>query len=681
MAAPNRLIHETSPYLLQHAHNPVDWYPWGEEAFARARSANRPILLSVGYSACHWCHVMERESFENPDIASLMNLHFVSVKVDREERPDVDDVYMKAVQVLTGHGGWPMTVFLTPEGKPFYGGTYFPPVDRHGLPGFPRVLEAVAQAYRERPDDIAKSARQILDRLAGLESVSEGATSLDPGLPQRAAEALLRHVDQDEGGLGGAPKFPHPAVFQLFLRRHRITGDPALLEAVTLTADRMAAGGIYDHVGGGFHRYSVDARWLVPHFEKMLYDNAQIPRLYLEAYQVTGKADWRRVVEETLDYVVAGLGHADGGFYSATDADSEGEEGRYFVWSRDEVAKLVDADDLDLVCRYWDVTDGGNFEGHNILHATITAEQAGRLFGRSAEEVRAAIGRARARLFTARAARVPPLRDEKILTGWNALMIGTLGEAGRVLGAPRFIAAAAQAADFIWERMREGDRLLHGWARGRAKQGAFLDDYAYLGAALVDLYEATGDRRRLEQARELIAALDARFRATQTGGYFFTAHDEERLVARSKSGADGSVPSGNAVAAHTLLRLHHLIGEGSHLGRAEEILRLYQDEATRNPFAYATYLQALELYAEGPTEVIVVADAPEAAQPLWDTVARVYLPHRTLVAAKPGEPAPLAPAKERPPIDGKATAYVCRHFTCSRPVTTPEELGRLLQET
>jgi uncharacterized protein YyaL (SSP411 family) len=603
------------------------------------------------------------------------------VKVDREERPDVDDVYMKAVQVLTGHGGWPMTVFLTPEGKPFYGGTYFPPVDRHGLPGFPRVLDAVARAYHERPDDITKSAGQILDRLAGLETVAGSEAPLDPTLPQRAAEALVRHVDRDEGGLGGAPKFPHPAVFQLFLRRHRVTKDPALLDAVTLTATRMAAGGIYDHVGGGFHRYSVDARWLVPHFEKMLYDNAQIPRMYLEAYQLTGERDWRRVVEETLDYVITGLGHADGGFYSATDADSEGEEGRYFVWSRDEVAKLVEPGDLDLLCRYWDVTDGGNFEGHNILHASITVEQAGRLFGRSPDEVLAAIARARTRLLVARSKRVAPLRDEKILTSWNALMIGTLAEAGRVLGVPRFVSAAARGADFIWEKMRNGDRLLHGWAGGRAKQGAFLDDYAYLASALVDVYEATGDRRWLGQARELVSALDARFHDATGGGYFFTAHDEERLIARSKSGADSSVPSGNAVAAHTLLRLHHLTGEASYLTRAEEILRLYQDEASRSPFGYATYLQALELYAEGPTEVIVVSDARPAARPFWDAVAGAYLPHRTLVAARPGDPAPLAPAKDRPAVGGRATAYVCRRFTCSAPVTTPEELARLLQES
>jgi uncharacterized protein YyaL (SSP411 family) len=415
---------------------------------------------------------MERESFENPDIAALMNRHFVSVKVDREERPDVDDIYMKAVQVLTGHGGWPMTVFLTPDGKPFYGGTYFPPVDRHGLPGFPRVLDAVARAYHERPDDITKSAGEIMDRLASLETVSGAGGSLDPELPQRAAEALVRHVDQDQGGLGGAPKFPHPAVFQLFLRRYRITRDPALLDAVTLTADRMAAGGIYDHVGGGFHRYSVDARWLVPHFEKMLYDNAQIPRMYLEAHQVTGNLDYRRVVEETLDYVVAGLGHPDGGFYSATDADSEGEEGRYFVWSLDEVKKLVDPRDVDVVTRYWDVTENGNFEGHNILHATITVEQAAKLFGRTPDEVRAAIERARARLLEARATRVPPLRDEKILTSWNALMIGTLAEAGRVLGAPRFVAAAERAADFIWNGCGRATACCtggRGGARSRAR--------------------------------------------------------------------------------------------------------------------------------------------------------------------------------------------------------------------
>ena len=680
MPPPNRLAHETSPYLLQHAHNPVDWFPWGEEAFARARAENRPILLSVGYSACHWCHVMERESFEDPVVARLMNDLFVSVKVDREERPDVDDVYMRAVQTMTGRGGWPMTVFLTPEGKPFYGGTYFPPVDRHGLPGFPRVLEAVARAYRERPDDVARTVEQIVAGLARFERAQATERPLDSTLPRRAAEALLAHVDRADGGLGGAPKFPHTSAFQLFLRQHRATGNPALLEAVLLTCDRMAKGGVYDQVGGGFHRYAVDARWLVPHFEKMLYDNAQLPRLYMEAYQVTGEPVLRRIVEETLEYVLRDMRHPEGGFYAATDADSEGVEGKYFVWTAAEVARLVDAKDADLVCRYWDISEEGNFEGKSIPHVTLTVEQVARMFGRSPTDAAASIERARARLLAARAERVPPARDEKILASWNGLMIGTLAEAGRVLRAPRFVGAAYAAAEFVWKHMRTEGKLLHGWAGGRARYGAYLDDHAFLASALLDLYEATGDRIHLERAQEIVAALDARFRDGAGGGYFFTAHDEEQLIARSKPGADGSLPSGNAVAAHVLLRLHHLTGEAGQRARAEEILRLYHDEAAENPFAYATYVQALELYLEGPVEVVVVGRRGAAdTDALWTEVARAYLPHRVLVAAGPDEPDRLAPARERSAVDGQATAYVCRNFTCSAPVTRADELARLLQ--
>ncbi len=680
VASPNRLIGETSPYLLQHAHNPVDWYPWGEEAFARARTEKKPILLSVGYSACHWCHVMERESFESPEIARLMNEGFVNVKVDREERPDVDDVYMKAVQMLTGRGGWPMTVFLTPEGKPFYAGTYFPPVDRHGMPGLPRVLDGVLRAYRERPEDVARSVDQLLTGLRRIEDAEATEGTLDASLPRRATAALLSHVDHDDGGLGGAPKFPHPAVFQLFLRQHRVTRDPRLLEAVLITCDRMARGGVYDQIGGGFHRYSVDAHWLVPHFEKMLYDNAQIPRLYLEAFQVTGEPFLGRIVEETLDYLLRDMRHPDGGFYSATDADSEGEEGRYFVWTRAEVAGVVEPGDVDLVCRYWDISDGGNFEGKSIPHVTLSVEQVAQLFGRRVEDARTAIDGARRRLLEVRSRRVPPLRDEKILAAWNGLVIGTLAEAGRVLGRRRWVEAATAAAEFVWTRMRADGRLLHGWAAGRAKQGAYLDDHAFLAGALVDLYEATGERGHLVRASELMAALEARFRDQDGGGFFFAAHDEERLIARSKTGADGAVPSGNAVAAHTLLRLHHLTGEPRDRDRAEEILRLYHPSAGQNPFAYASYLQALELYLDGPTEVVVVSpQSTPDADALWGTVARSYLPHRILVAAVPGEADPLAPARDRPAVDGRAAAYVCRHFTCSAPVTEPEELRRLLE--
>src|SRR6266852_4516796 len=675
MTTTNRLADETSPYLLQHAHNPVDWYPWGDEAFARARAENKPILLSVGYSACHWCHVMERESFENPDVARLMNELFINVKVDREERPDVDDVYMRAVQMLTGSGGWPMTVFLTPEGKPFYGGTYFPAVDRHGLPGFPRVLEAVARAHRERPADVAKSVEQILSGLAHFERARATEGDLDPGLPRRAGEALLAHVDRADGGLGGAPKFPHASAFQLFLRQYRATGSAALLEAVVLTCERMARGGVYDQIGGGFHRYAVDAPWLVPHFEKMLYDNAQIARLYLEAYQVTGAPELRRVVEETLDYVLRDMRHPEGGFYSATDADSEGEEGRYFVWTPAEVASVVGANDADLVCRYWDISEQGNFEGKSIPHVTLTVEQVARMFGRTPAAAEATLERARASLLGARAGRVPPARDEKILAGWNGLMIGTLAESGRVLGATRFVEAARAASEFVWTHMRAGGKLLHGWAGGRAKQGAFLDDHAFLASALLDLYEASGDRVHLERSRELVAALDARFHDDAGGGYFFAAADEEQLIARSKTGADGSLPSGNAIAAHVLLRLHHPTGDAGQRARAEEILRLHHEQAAENPFGYASYIQALELFLEGPVEVVVVGrrGAPDT-EALWAEVARAYLPHRVLVGAEPGASDPLAPARDRPAVDGRATAYMCRDFTCSAPVTDPGEL-------
>jgi uncharacterized protein YyaL (SSP411 family) len=681
MTAANRLARETSPYLLQHAHNPVDWYPWGEEAFAHARAENKPVLLSIGYSACHWCHVMERECFEDPGIAGLMNERFVNVKVDREERPDVDDVYMRAVQLMIGRGGWPLTVFLTPDGRPFHGGTYFPPVDRHGLPGFPRVLDAISRAFHERPQDVAKSVAQLVAGVQRSEESGASPVALDPALPRRAAEALVRHVDTQYGGLGGAPKFPHSRAFQLLLRQWRATGRQDLLEAVTLTARYMADGGIYDHIGGGFHRYSVDAHWLVPHFEKMLYDNAELPRLYLELFQATGEPACGRVVRETLDYLLREMRHEEGGFYAATDADSEGEEGKFFVWTPAEVAAVVEPGDVELVSRYWDITEEGNFEGKNIAHVTLTVEQIAKFFGRSPESAAAAIAEARRRLFAARSLRVPPGRDDKILTSWNALAIGTLAEAGRVLDETRYVAAAEAAADFLWSEVRRDGSLLHGWAKGRAKQGAFLDDHAFLAAACIDLYEATGDSRHLARARELAGALEERFRDEAGGGYFFTSHDGESLIVRTKSGADGSIPSGNAVAAVALLRLHTLTGEKHFRERAEEILRIYQAAATENAFGYTTWLEALERWSEGATEVVIVGprETPDA-QALWRATAERWIPHRTLVWVESGASDVPAVARDRPAVAGRATAYVCRNFSCSRPVHTPAELLALLDE-
>jgi uncharacterized protein YyaL (SSP411 family) len=681
MSGANRLARETSPYLLQHARNPVDWYPWGDEAFARARAENKPILLSIGYSACHWCHVMERESFEDPAIAAMMNERFVNVKVDREERPDVDDVYMRAVQLMIGRGGWPLTVFLTPDGRPFHGGTYFPPVDRHGMPAFPRVLEAISRAYRERPDDVAKAVGQLI---AGVQRGEEAAVTdapLDATLPGRAADALVRHVDTLHGGLGGAPKFPHTRAFQLLLRHWKATGRAELLDAVTVTARRMADGGIHDHIGGGFHRYSVDARWLVPHFEKMLYDNAEIPRLYLDLLQATGDAAHGRVVTETLDYLLREMRHEDGGFYSATDADSEGEEGKFFVWTPADVAAVVAPADVDLACRYWDITEEGNFEGRSIAHVTITVEQLARLFGRTPEEAAAALERARRALFAQRSRRVPPARDDKILTSWNALLIGTLAEAGRILDEARYVSAATAASEFLWSQVRRDGRLLHGWAKGMAKQDAFLDDHAFLAAALLDLYEATADARHLARARELLDVLDTRFHDDDGGGYFFAPHDGEALIVRTKSGTDGSIPSGNAMAAIALLRLHALTEDERYRARAEEILRLYQAAAAENAFGYTTWLEALERWSAGPTEVVIVgrADASETAA-LWRAAAGRWIPHRTLVRVEPGAADVPAPARGRPAEDGRATAYVCRNFTCSRPVHTAEELQALLDE-
>jgi uncharacterized protein YyaL (SSP411 family) len=679
MTGANRLAGETSPYLLQHARNPVDWYPWGDEAFDRARAENKPILLSIGYSACHWCHVMERECFEDPAIAALMNERFVNVKVDREERPDVDDVYMRAVQLMVGRGGWPLTVFLTPDGRPFHGGTYFPPVDRHGMPGFPRVLEAISRAFRERPDDVARAVGELVAGVQRSEQAPVTDAPLDPTLPRRAADALVRHVDPLHGGLGGAPKFPHARTFRLLLRQWRATARADLLDAVTLTARRMADGGIYDQIGGGFHRYSVDAGWLVPHFEKMLYDNAEIPRLYLDLLQATGDPAHGRVVAETLDYLLREMRHEDGGFYSATDADSEGEEGKFFVWTPAEVAAVVEPADVELVCRYWDITDEANFEGKNIAHVTISVEQVARLFGRSPAAAAAAIEAARRALFAHRSGRVPPARDDKILTSWNALLIGTLAEAGRILDAPGYVSAAASASEFLWSQVRRDGRLLHGWAKGVAKQDAFLDDHAFLADALLDLYEATADVRHLARARELVDVLESRFHDAEGGGYFFAPHDAEALIVRTKSGTDGSIPSGNAVAAVALLRLHALTGDDRCRARAEEILRLYQAAAAENPFGYTTWLEALERWSVGPTDVVVVggADAPDTAA-LWRAAASRWIPHRTLVRVEPGAVDVPAPARERPAVDGRATAYVCRNFACSRPVHTAEELQALL---
>ena len=482
----NRLAEETSPYLLQHAHNPVDWYPWGDEAFALARKEDKPVLLSVGYSACHWCHVMERESFENEDIAALMNRLFVSIKVDREERPDVDQIYMQAVQSMTGRGGWPMTVFLTPDGTPFYGGTYFPPVDRHGMPAFPRLLESIADAYRSRRGEVAESGRQLLEEMRQGERLRRSASLLTEDVIRAAYQGLAGQFDERRGGLGQAPKFPQPMTWEFVLRFWKRSGDPHALSMVRLTLDHMARGGMYDQIGGGFHRYSVDDQWLVPHFEKMLYDNAQLASLYLHAWLATGNAEYRRVTEETLDYLVAEMRHPAGGFFSAQDADSEGVEGKFFVWSPDEIrAVLGDGELAYAALSYWGVSDGPNFEGHSILFVPRSPDDVARDLGLATEHLVDLIAQARARLYAARERRIHPGLDDKVLASWNGLALQAFAEAGRALGRPDYVAVAVETGRFLTTAMIWGGRLMRSWKDGRAKIKGYLEDYAMVGAGLL----------------------------------------------------------------------------------------------------------------------------------------------------------------------------------------------------
>ena len=688
----NRLVHESSPYLRQHAHNPVDWYPWGAEAFERARREDKPILLSVGYSACHWCHVMERESFENPDIARLMNEHFVNIKVDREERPDVDHIYMNAVQMLTGHGGWPMTVFLTPEGKPFYGGTYFPPDDRHGMPGFPRLLLAVAQAYRDKAADVQRTVDQLMERLAQLESPRAAAKLPGADSVADAVAQLARAYDPQYGGIGQAPKFPNAAVLDLFLRADhaagrlartdgRAAGEQRYAEMALFTLRRMAQGGIYDQLGGGFHRYSVDQRWLVPHFEKMLYDNAQLVPLYLSAYQITGDAFFAGVARRTLDYVVREMRDPAGGFYSTQDADSEGEEGRFFLWDEREVTQILGDDVGEFACRYWDVTDAGNFEHRNILHVTLEVEQLAKLFRREVETVRAQLETARAALFAARARRVTPSTDTKIVAAWNGLMISAFARAAELFDDAGYRRVALDAVAFVERELRRGDRLLSIWKDGVAKLNGYLDDCAFVTASLLDVFEAVQERGHLEAAARLMDSTIAHFWDDADGGFFFTSDDHETLIVRSKPSFDGSIPSGNSVAAMNLLRLYHYTGTAEYLERAEAVLRLFAEPMRAQPFGFANLLAAVDFAARGPREIALVGNpvAPDAAA-LLAHIRATYLPNRILMVLDPRDASPRPPLLEgKGQIDGRPTVYVCHRMTCSAPATRWEEVAPLLQ--
>jgi uncharacterized protein YyaL (SSP411 family) len=696
----NRLIQETSPYLLQHAHNPVNWYPWGQEALQKAQSEDRPIVLSVGYSACHWCHVMERESFENEEIAAIMNTHFVSIKVDREERPDIDGIYMQAVQALTRQGGWPMTVFLTPDGRPFYGGTYFPPGDRHyggqTLPGFARILLTMAEFYTTRRAEVEEQAEQLATYLrqqssAPLRALNQHAPeqgTLD--MLTRASRELAGDFDRVHGGFGDAPKFPNTMSLEFLLRQHlhRRPGEvhngegPTELEIVEATLASMAHGGIYDQLGGGFHRYSVDAGWLVPHFEKMLYDNALLSRLYMHAHLVTGQAFYARVATRTLDYVIREMTAPQGGFYSTQDADSEGEEGRFFLWTSAEVETLLAPPDAHLFKLYYDVSERGNFEGKNVLHVAKKAAVIAAGAGVSEEGLKAALQRGRSTLFEAREQRVRPGRDEKILTSWNGLMLRSFAEAARFLRRADYLQVARRNAEFLLRELFYEGRLLRTWKDGQAHLKGYLEDYMFLADGLLAVYEADFDPRWFRQARHLVDEAIRLFADEQNGGFFDTGTDHEALLNRPKDIMDNATPAGNSVAAEVLLRLAAWTGEQVYRQRAEDYLRSLGAIMVEHPQPFGHALGALDLSLSSACELAIAGD-PQHPQTgnLLAAINGRYLPNSVLACASPEEPevAQLIPLLAgRPYKDGQPCVYVCRHFTCQAPVTTPEELVALL---
>jgi len=673
----NALINETSPYLLQHAHNPVDWYPWSDATLSKARDQNKPILLSIGYSACHWCHVMEHESFENEAIAKLMNENFVNIKVDREERPDLDQIYMNAVQMMTGHGGWPMTMFLTPAGVPFYGGTYFPPDDRHNMPGFPRVLMSVAEAYRSQQEQVVHTATTMLGELRRVDIAEPSREILTTELLDSAYRRIAANYDPQNGGFGGAPKFPPSMTLEFFLHVHHRTGSGDALEIVQNTCRKMAAGGIYDQLGGGFHRYSVDGYWLVPHFEKMLYDNALLSRLYLHLYQLTKDEDVRRIAEETLDYVVREMTDSTGGFYSTQDADSEGHEGKFFVWSRKQVIDALGKEDGELFSDYFNVTENGNFEGRNILHVTSTFDEIAARKQVSLERLQKVIETGRQKLFHIREQRIHPGRDEKILTAWNGLMLSSFAEASGILDRADYRDVAEANAEFLLSRLQQNGLLLRTYKDGEAKLNAYLEDYACLIDGLISLFEASGELGWLEAAIQLTQTMIEQFWDDESGGFFFTGKSHEQLIIRSKDFLDNATPSGNSVALFALLRLSLLTGNEDYRLRSTAVLRLLANQMRRYPSAFGFAMCGLDFYLSTPKEIALVgAPTDETLQQLMRTLWLTYLPNRviaisTVYSERATRLIPLLRERNQPAET--ATAYVCQAYTCQLPAKTPDD--------
>jgi uncharacterized protein YyaL (SSP411 family) len=667
----NRLAQESSPYLLQHADNPVDWYPWGEEALERARSEDKPILLSIGYSACHWCHVMERESFENEQTARLMNENFINIKVDREERPDLDHIYMEAVQTMTGSGGWPLTVFLTPDGIPFFGGTYFPPEDRYNMPGFPKVLKAAANTYRQRRREIERSASQVRATLSGALRAAADTGPLTEGILRQAFNSLEQSFDRRNGGFDGAPKFPHPLSLEFLLRYYAFSKDPSALEIVTVTLDKMAAGGIYDQIGGGFHRYSTDDVWLVPHFEKMLYDNALLSRVYLAAYQVTGWETTARIAEETLDYVLREMRSPEGGFYSTQDADSEGEEGKFYLWTPGEVREVLGEDTGREIEAYYGVSERGYTGNRNILHRTGYEMEASLL-----QDLKR-------KLLEKRETRVKPGRDEKVLASWNGMMLTALAGAADVLRREDYRSAAEANGRFLLESMMSEGGLRHVYKDGQARIKGFLEDYAAVIEGLLCLHQATLDRQWLQAGIELCEKMAELFYDPQTERMYDTEAGQSDLIVRPRNDYDSAVPAGTSTAVLVLLKMALITGNEQYRRIAEQELKQMKDKMGLVPLGFSQWLCALDFYLSAPKEIVLVGDRDNPqSRSLMRAINSKWIPNKVAAALDPGPADPLRNLplfRGKQPVGGQPAVYICRNYTCQAPVTSPEELERQLE--
>jgi len=664
----NRLQFETSPYLLQHAMNPVDWHAWGEEALAKARKEKKPIFLSIGYSACHWCHVMERESFEDQETANLLNAHFINIKVDREERPDLDHIYMTAVQAMTQHGGWPMSVFLTPDLEPFYGGTYFPPDDRLGLPSFKKVIAGVAGAWTSKKDEVLKSAQSLsaaLQEIAAPPSPGELALEFLNG----AVNISARNFDSENGGFGTAPKFFHTMDLKTCLRHWKRTGAQNALDMVTLTLDRIARGGIYDQLGGGFHRYSTDAVWLVPHFEKMLYDNALLAEVYLEAYQVTKKEDYIQVAREILEYVLREMTSEEGGFFSTQDADSEGVEGKYYVWSEQEIRGLLDKEAADLFCRVYDVTTNGNWESTNILRRKSSWDTLAREFREERQWIEDALSPARRKLLAERSLRVAPFRDEKILVSWNGLMIQAFALGYQVVGDERYLQAAQTAARFLWGRMGGATALRHTYKNGQARIPAFLDDYSSFALSVATLYEADFHLDWKEYGNKLVEQMIERFWDEASSTFYFTPKAHEKLITRPRETNDGATPSASGMAVTAVVRWGQILGKPEWLALGEKALRSASQQMQTMPSASGQFLIALDRLKNAPQELVFApGQSAEDNETVLNELRAHFHPTACLLPAGPSQPA----------REGKPTLYVCENFTCSKPLIGAEAIQKYL---